>query len=121
MQPIDPAARKKLIIVAVITGFLVLFAGYVLYRTLTPPPRAQEPESKLWELARELNEALASRPDFADTSFFVESEDPPKLTLTGQVKTPSDLEALRQFVQQTKPEVPQGQYDYTQLHIVRPN
>lgn len=113
------ADRTKVIVLSVVVALLVLWAGYNLVKTFKPRPRAKEPQSAGWVMARELNEALANEVPFADTSFFVETDSPLKLKLAGQVKTRQDLENLKAFVKKAKPDQPDETFDFSDVHVLR--
>ncbi len=112
--------KTKLIVIGSLAGLLVLVAGYNLIRSLAPAPRAEEPQSKDWALARELNDALAANALFHDTAFHVdESQSPPILKLSGQLKTQKELAALQEFIKQQKPDQPTSKFDYSEVLIVK--
>jgi hypothetical protein len=101
--------RAKLIGVSVLLAIALICLAVTVGPLLKPHRRTREVDTAAWRLARELNEAVTAKQEFMDTGFVVESERPLKLRLTGGVRTQKDLEDLRQFVSQLRPDAPADQ------------
>lgn len=108
----DQSRRLKLIALSLTIAILLVWVGFFLVPALVPKNRAKEQQTAGWILAGELNQALANKPAYADTSFSVETENPLKLKLNGMVKTQQDLVRLKEFIKQLKPEAPPEQFEF---------
>lgn len=102
--------RRDQVKLYVLIAATVLVFGWVLWQVvpMLAPARDVELRTPGWNLVHDLNARLVERPEFAGAGFYVESEDPLKLKVTGGVPTEKDLAELRKFLKEIRPE---GDYE----------
>lgn len=110
----EPAQMRRFKLIAACV-MLALAALLIVGRIVATSPQ-NKPKLDLTSpgvtLTQELNEALLKKPAFAETVFRLYSEDPIKLRLVGTVKSARDLEALKQYIRELKPDAPPDQFEF---------
>lgn len=96
--------RLKLIVAVAV---LVVCGGWLIYfaaTSLRGPGPAKPLDTPGWRVANDLNVKLMSRDEFHDTGAAVISEDPLRLEISGLVRSQRDLDGLREYLREIRPE-----------------
>lgn len=102
--PTDRRERVKLLAAGAVSVVCLLWLCYYLFSSVRFEGRARAPDTPAWRVANEVSGKLAERPEFADVALNVESERPMKFKVVGAVHAPEDMESLKTFMKEVRPE-----------------
>lgn len=102
--PGDRAQRIKLIAASVVTVVCVCWLLYFTATSVSFRGRARAPDSPAHRVAAEMTRKLSERPSFNDVGVHVHTERPLKFQVAGTVHSVEELEALRLFLKDIRPE-----------------
>lgn len=114
LLPSDRKDRIKLISAVVIFLICLIWLIYFVGSNINWSGPAKPLTTPAWITANELNAKLVERAEFHDVGFSVETERPLRYKVSGMVRTPKDLDKLKAFLVEIRPE---NDYD---LDVVMP-
>lgn len=106
--PDDPRDRTKLLIAGPVAAICVLWLLFFLISSIDLSGPTRPPNTAAFRTADEISKKLLERQEFNDVGMHVVSERPLKFMVSGAVHSDEDMDALRKFLSEVRP---QNDYD----------
>lgn len=102
--PQDRKERLKILIAVPLTAICAMWILYWLVSSISFSRPSGPPNTPGFKIAQEISTKFIERHEFLDVGFVVVTEQPLRFTVVGAVHSPEELEALKKFLQEVRPE-----------------